>query len=74
MPTIRVKLREYLDANNTSAYALAKKVEGMSPETVYAVAAGKRRPSLEGLERLIAGLRSLTGRQTSLEDLLSLEG
>ena len=70
MGALRVKLREYLDSHNLSAYRLAKEVEGVSPKTVYAYAAGSRQPSMENLEKLITTLRKLTGEPVNVSDLL----
>ncbi|MBI3961843.1 MAG: helix-turn-helix transcriptional regulator [Deinococcus sp.] len=73
MGTLRVKLREYLDTHQLSAYQLAKEVEGMSPKTVYAYAAGSRQPSIENLEKLITTLRKLTGESVDVSDLLEYQ-
>lgn len=42
----------------------------MSPKTVYAIASGRHRPSMEALEKILDALRELTGEEVSPEDLL----
>ena len=61
MPTsikIRITLKEYLSEAGVTAYTLSKWVEGVSPQTVYAVCNGTRRPSFEVLEAIISALRA----------------
>lgn len=43
---------------------------GMSPKTVYAIAAGRHRPSMQALEKLLDALREITGEEVGLEDIL----
>lgn len=70
MGTIKVKLKEFLQEHGLSAYRLAKYVDGVSPKTVYAVNAGRTRPSLPALERIVDALRAMTGEDVKPGDLL----
>jgi DNA-binding XRE family transcriptional regulator len=69
---IRIRLKEYLEQQAISAYTLGKWVTGVSPQTIYAIANGTRKPSLETLEAIICGLHQ-NGFATKLEDLIQLE-
>jgi DNA-binding XRE family transcriptional regulator len=69
---IQVTLKIYLERQRISAYTLGKWVVGVSPQTVYAVANGSRKPSLEALEAIIQAFQE-HGFDTQLEDLLTLE-
>lgn len=70
MCTINIKLRDFLQQHGLSAYRLAKRVEGVSPKTVYAVNAGRSRPSLDALGRIVEALRDMTGEDIKPGDLL----
>jgi len=70
---IRVRLRDYLTSINATPYVLGKWVDGVSSQTIYAVASGTRRPSLEVLEAILNGLHS-QGYLTSLNDIIQIEG
>ncbi len=67
-----VTLKTYLDDVGVTAYTLGKWVEGVSPQTIYAVANGTRKPSLDVLEAIITAFRS-NGFSTQLNDLVRLE-
>jgi len=69
---IRVQLRDYLTSINVTSYMLGKWVDGVSSQTIYAVASGTRRPSLEVLEAILNGLRS-QGHSTELSDIVQIE-
>lgn len=69
---IRVQLRDYLTSINVTPYMLGKWVDGVSSQTIYAVASGTRRPSLEVLEAILNGLRS-QGHSTELSDIIQIE-
>ncbi len=69
---IKIGLKEYLDSINVTPYTLGKWVVGVSPQTIFAVANGSRRPSLEVLEAIINGLRT-NGHLTSISDIIQLE-
>lgn len=69
---IKITLKEYLEQQGISAYMLGKWVVGVSPQTIYAIANGSRKPSLEALEAIIGALHS-NGYNTKLEDLIRLE-
>lgn len=73
MAEIRLKLRQYLDAHNLSAYRLVREVEGISPNTIYAYAANRRKPTLHNLEKVLSALERLTGKPVSISDLLEVE-
>ncbi len=51
---------------------LGKWVDGVSSQTIFAVANESRRPSLEVLEAILNGLRS-NGHLTSLGDIVLME-
>lgn len=51
-------MREYLEANGITIYVLTKWVQGISPQTLYAIANGTRRPSLEALEIILQALHA----------------
>lgn len=65
-----MKLREYLDDHGLSAYRLMREARGISPNSIYAYAANRRKPSIHNLERLLAALERLTGKPVSISDLL----
>lgn len=69
---VKVTLTEYLDSIGVTKYTLSQWVEGVSQQTVYAVADGSRRPSLETLEALLQALHS-HGFMAQLSDLLTVE-
>jgi DNA-binding XRE family transcriptional regulator len=69
---IRITLKNYLEQQGISAYTLGKWVTGVSPQTIYAITNGTRKPSLETLEAILCGLKQ-NGYDTRLEDLLLLE-
>lgn len=69
---IRVQLRDYLTSINVTPYMLGKWVDGVSSQTIYAVASGTRRPSLEVLEAILNGLHS-QGYLTILDDIIQIE-
>ena len=55
---IRVTLKEYLAEVGVTAYVLSKWINGVSPQTIYAVCNGTRRPSFEVLEAIVTALRA----------------
>lgn len=69
---IRVTLKEYLAEISITAYTLSKWVEGVSPQTIYAVCNGTRRPSFEVLEAIIRALRA-HDFPVDLSDLIRLD-
>lgn len=69
---IKVKLKSYLASINVTPYMLGKWVDGVSPQTIFAVANESRRPSLQVLESILNGLRS-RGHLTSLSDIVQIE-
>lgn len=69
---IKVKLKTYLASINVTPYMLGKWVDGVSSQTIFAVANESRRPSLEVLESILNGLRS-NGHLTSLGDIIQVE-
>ena len=68
---IDVRLKAYLDQIGVTAYTLGKWVIGVSPQTIYAVANGSRRPSLEVLEAILDAFHR-NGFATTLSDLLGI--
>lgn len=69
---IQVTLKGYLEQIGVSAYTLGKWVVGVSPQMIYAIANGSRKPSLEALEAILHAFHE-NGFYTQLEDLLTLE-
>ncbi|MEH2196039.1 MAG: helix-turn-helix transcriptional regulator [Nostoc sp.] len=69
---ITITLKQYLDSVGITSYVLGKWVNGVSPQTVYAIANGTRRPSLEVLEKILSSLHS-HGYPASLEDIIQIE-
>ncbi len=69
---LNVTLKEYLQSVGVTAYTLGKWVNGVSPQTIYAVANATRRPSLEVLEAILGELRA-HGCPAELSDLLQVE-
>ncbi|MBF6594554.1 MAG: helix-turn-helix transcriptional regulator [Thermaceae bacterium] len=67
---VKVKLRDYLSSHNLSAYKLAKAVEGVGADSIYAYSAGRKKPSLEALGQIAAALSSLTGQKVEPGELL----
>lgn len=70
MGKVRVKFKDYLEEHNLSAYRVSQHTRGMSPKTVYAIASGRNRPSMEALEKLLDALREITGEEVGPADLL----
>ena len=70
---IKVKLKEFLDQHNLSAYRVGQEVERMHPKTVQMYASGTRTPQLENLNEVIRVLRKLTGKHVQVSDLLEYE-
>lgn len=70
---VRWRLKEYLEENDVSAYALTK-VSELSPNAIYTIARGEtNQVRLDTLAELLAGLRKLTGREVSLEAVLEFD-
>lgn len=70
MGKVKVKFKDYLQEHNLSAYRVSQHARGMSPKTVYAIASGRNRPSMEALEKLLDALREITGEEVGPGDLL----
>ena len=69
---IKVRLKRYLNSININASTLSKWIEGVSSQTIYAVAGETRRPSLEVLEAILNALRA-NGFDTELSDIIEVE-
>ena len=69
---ITITLKQYLDSIGITSYVLGKWVDGVSAQTIYAIANGTRRPSLEVLERILNGLHS-HGYPATLNDIVQVE-
>lgn len=70
--TLKVVLRSYLDSVGVSAYLLAQWMPSVSPKTIYAVANGTRRPSLELIESILLALNE-HGYKATIDDILKFE-
>ena len=68
------KLRDYLKRNNLSAYQLAKALPASRQPTIYRLASENppSSVSLDVLNRVIHGLRELTGEDVTPNDLLEV--
>jgi transcriptional regulator with XRE-family HTH domain len=69
---LEITLKEYLEQVGISAYTLGKWTHGISAQSVYAIANGTRKPSLEALEAIINAFRE-NGLETTLEDLVKVK-
>jgi DNA-binding Xre family transcriptional regulator len=70
--TVKLKVKEYLDTHQKSAYALWK-ASGLPRNTVYSLSQGKAmRLDLETLGKLLYGLEQLTGETVTPNDLLEV--
>ena len=69
---ITVQLSDYLQTIGVTKYTLGQWVDGVSPQTVYAVAARQRQPSLETLAAILTALNA-HGFPTTLADLVKTE-
>lgn len=70
---IRFKLKAYLEREGVPLREFARRVEGLSPKTIYTYASGTRNPTLDSLDRLITALRDVTGHPVEVADLLEYE-
>ena len=68
---LEITLKDYLEQVGISAYTLGKWTHGISAQSVYAIANGTRKPSLEALEAIINAFRE-NGLETTLEDLVKV--
>jgi DNA-binding Xre family transcriptional regulator len=67
---VRWRLRELLDKEKVSAYALAQQAD-VSANTVYAIARGTpKQVHLETLDAILEALSKLTGKSVTLLDVL----
>ena len=69
---LEITLKDYLEQVGISAYMLGKWTHGISAQSVYAIANGTRKPSLEALEAIINAFRE-NGLETILEDLVKVK-
>lgn len=67
---MKLTLKEFLAANNLSAYQLAQAVEGVKEQAVYSIVRGDRKPSWESLDYLTTALSKLTGRRVRIEEFV----
>ncbi len=67
------RLSEYLEENGITPYQLFKET-GLSVNTIYPIARNEaRRVDRDTLDRVLAGLRTLTGKPTDIGDILRYE-
>ena len=69
---IKVELKNYLASIGVTPYMLGKWINNVSSQTIYAVASGTRRPSLEVLEAILTELNA-HGYPTTLNDIIHVE-
>lgn len=67
---LKLKLKEFLDANGLSVYKLAKEVNGVGEQAVYGIVRGDKKPSWESLDYITSALCRLTGRQVGIEEIV----
>lgn len=73
-PKLRWVLRETLQANNLTRYAV-RKASGVAMNTIRTIYDGTpRRADFAVLEAIVGGLTTLTGKPMSLEDVLVWDG
>ncbi len=73
MDTVRWKLRDFLEQNNLTTYALVR-ASDLAPNTVYSLARGAtKHVRLDTIAGVLGGLRRLTGHEVSLSDILEHE-
>lgn len=73
MDTVRWKLKDYLEQNDLSTYALVR-ASKLAPNTVYSLARGStRHVRLDTIAGVLGGLRELTGHEVTLGDVLEHE-
>ena len=69
---MRWKVKEYLDAQGKTTYALWKS-SGLSRTTVYAITANQLDGvQFETMAKLIEGLEKITGQRVELSDVLEV--
>ncbi len=69
---VRWKVKEYLESNGVTAYALMK-ASGISQATVYAITQGKKTGvDFTTLGAVIAGLEKITKKTVELADVLEV--
>jgi hypothetical protein len=73
MPQLTCTLGPYLAAHNITAYRLSKTVDKLKAATVYGIANGKIRPSLDSLEDIMQALPRLTGKAVDISELLKYQ-
>lgn len=70
MDTVRWKLRDFLEQNNLTTYALVR-ASDLAPNTVYSLARGAtKHVRLDTVAGVLGGLRRLTGHEVGLSDIL----
>lgn len=73
MDTVRWKLRDFLEQNNLTTYALVR-ASDLAPNTVYSLARGAtKHVRLDTIAGVLGGLRRLTGHEVGLSDILEHE-
>ena len=73
MDTVRWKLRDFLEKNNLTTYALVR-ASDLAPNTVYSLARGAtKHVRLDTVAGVLGGLRRLTGQEVGLSDILEHE-
>lgn len=73
MDTVRWKLKDYLEQNDLSTYALVR-ASKLAPNTVYSLARGStNHVRLNTIAGVLGGLRQLTGHEVTLTDILAHE-
>lgn len=73
MDTVRWKLRDFLEQNNLTTYALVR-ASDLAPNTVYSLARGStKHVRLDTVAGVLGGLRQLTGHEVGLSDILEHE-
>ena len=74
MTQVQWRLQQYLQQHSLSAYRLAKTLPDVQPPTIYRLASSRAPQSVnfELLGKVLRGLRTLTGEDVTLNDLLEV--
>jgi len=67
---LRLKLKDFLEAHDLSAYQLAQEVSGVGAQTVYSIVRGDRKPSWESLDSIVSALCRLTKRPVRIQEIV----
>lgn len=67
---LTVKIKDFLDKEGISIYALASKIEDLSESMIYKIVNAERNPSINSLEVILVALEKMVNRKIAINDLL----